>query len=274
MPLPSDVLAELDDPQRRPLAFRTLVVVAHPDDETIGCGAQLPRFADLTIVHVTDGAPRNGLDAAALGYSGPAEYAAARRSELESAVAVAGIQPERLVALGWPDQEAGLHLVEIARDLAQRLEGAGAVFTHAYEGGHPDHDATAVAVHAACTLLARNGAPPAIVEMPLYRAGGPEGWAVQEFLPASGRPEIVLELTPEERRRKQAMFAAHLSQIQVLARFTLERERFREAPEYDFTSLPNGGDLLYEKQSWGMTGGRWLELAHAARAELGLGDGA
>ena len=32
------------------------------------------------------------------------------------------------------------------------------------------------------------------------------------------------------------MFAAHLSQIQVLARFTLEQERFREAPDYDFTT--------------------------------------
>src|SRR6185437_9724842 len=39
------------------------------------------------------------------------------------------------------------------------------VFTHAYEGGHPDHDAVAFAVHAACRL---SDIPPAIVEMPYY----------------------------------------------------------------------------------------------------------
>lgn len=266
-------LAALADPERPPLPFRTLVIVAHPDDATIGCGAQLSRFTDITIVHVTDGAPKNGVDAARLGYAGPAEYAAARRRELEAAMALAGIPPERLVALGWSDQEASLHLPEIATGLSRRLAGAECVLTHAYEGGHPDHDATAFAVHAACALLRRGGPAPTIIEMPLYRAG-PEGWAVQEFLPAAGRSEGIVKLRPEERDRKQAMFARHLSQIQVLARFTLDEERFRQAPDYDFASLPNNSDLLYEAQQWGMTGERWLELAHAARAELELGAAA
>ena len=263
------ILAALADPA--PIPFRTLVVVAHPDDETIGCGAQLSRVTDLTIIHVTDGAPKNGVDARKLGYAGPAEYAAARRRELEAAMALAGISPERLIALGWPDQEASLHLPEIVTELSRRLAGAECVLTHAYEGGHPDHDATAFAVHAACALLRRSSPAPTIIEMPLYRAG-PEGWAVQEFVPAE-RAEVTVELSPEERNRKQAMFACHLSQIQVLARFTLDEERFRQAPDYDFARLPNDGDLLYEKQDWGMTGERWLELARAALAKLGPGGG-
>jgi len=34
-----------------------LVVVAHPDDETIGAGAMLASLDDVHVVHLTDGAP-------------------------------------------------------------------------------------------------------------------------------------------------------------------------------------------------------------------------
>jgi N-acetylglucosamine malate deacetylase 2 len=43
------------------------VVVAHPDDETIGCGAILRRLPLVRLVHVTDGAPRDMIDAVRLG---------------------------------------------------------------------------------------------------------------------------------------------------------------------------------------------------------------
>jgi LmbE family N-acetylglucosaminyl deacetylase len=265
----TEILAALADPGGGPLAFRALTVVAHPDDETIGCGGQLARFSDITIVHVTDGAPRNGIDAAKLGYSGPVDYAAARRRELEAAMHLAGIGSERLVALGWSDQEAALHLTEIAGELEARLAGADCVVTHAYEGGHPDHDACAFAVHAACTRLRRRGSAPVVIEMPLYRAG-PEGWGVHTFIPHPQTEEIVVDLDADARARKRAMFACHLTQLQVLARFQIEQERFRQAPNYDFLRLPNDGALLYERENWGMTGERWLALAGAALAELGL----
>jgi LmbE family N-acetylglucosaminyl deacetylase len=263
------ILAALADPDRGTLAFRTLLVVAHPDDETIGCGGQLARFSDVTVVHVTDGAPRNGVDAAKLGYSGPADYAAARRRELEAAMHLAGIGSDRLVALGWSDQEAALHLADIARELETRLAGADCVLTHAYEGGHPDHDACALAVHAACWRLRRRDSAPAIIEMPYYRAG-PEGWGVHTFIPYPQTEELVIDLDADERESKRAMFACHMTQIQVLARFSIEQERFRQAPNYDFLRLPNEGALLYERENWGMTGGRWLALAGAALAELEL----
>jgi LmbE family N-acetylglucosaminyl deacetylase len=263
------ILAALADPARPPLAFLSALVVAHPDDETIGCGAQLPRFSDLRIIHVTDGAPKNGADAFASGFSGPAEYAAARHAELAAAMALAGIPPEKLVALGWPDQQASLHLAEIAADLTGRLAATDVVLTHAYEGGHPDHDATAFAVHAARALLARGrSAAPVILEMPLYRAG--QGRMPQSFAPVADAPEVELQLSAEERRLKRAMLAAFASQAGVLSWFTSDAERFRTAPAYGFSELPNGGDLFYERWDWGMTGERWLKLAQAALAELGL----
>src|SRR5207248_225254 len=42
-----------------PLLGRTLVLVAHQDDETIGCGALLQRMRDPLVVFGTDGAPRD-----------------------------------------------------------------------------------------------------------------------------------------------------------------------------------------------------------------------
>ena len=96
----------------------------------------------------------------------------------------------------------------------------------------------------------------------------------QVFVAEPGAEEIALRLTPDERRLKQAMFSAHASQAAVLANFATDVERFRRAPSYDFSRLPNGGELLYERQQWGMTGARWLELTHAGLAVLGLGGGA
>ena len=58
------------------------------------------------------------------------------------------------------------------------------ILTHAYEGGHPDHDAVAFAVAAAVRVAGR-AADTTIVEMPFYRAG-PEGWIRQLFLPHDG----------------------------------------------------------------------------------------
>ncbi|HEU4642435.1 MAG TPA: PIG-L family deacetylase [Gemmatimonadaceae bacterium] len=251
---------------------RALVLAAHPDDETIGAGARLPLLRNPLVVHVTDGAPRDLRDAHAHGHRSREAYAAARRDELCAALALAGVTPDHLRSLGAVDQEASLAMAPLARLLATLLceHRPDVVLVHAYEGGHPDHDAAALIAHAAVALLARDGvSPPPLVEMACYHARGSE--AVRgDFLPDAHRATATIELSAAERTLKRRMRDCFASQREVLAPFPLHRERFRLAPRHRFGAPPHQGALHYEWYDWGMTGARWRALARDALATLDL----
>jgi LmbE family N-acetylglucosaminyl deacetylase len=256
-----------------PLPARAIVIGAHPDDEVIGAGALLARLPDAAVVHVTDGAPRNESDAHAAGFAGWADYAAARHKEAAAALALAGLAPERITGLGIPDQQAAHNLAPLAQRLAALLHEGGfaVVITHAYEGGHPDHDATGLAVHAACRLIeAQGGTPPHMVEMAGYHALGGRFVAGTFIAHADAGPPATVTLDAAARRLKRRMFDCHTTQRAVLASFTIEVERFRAAPRYDFRLPPHPGPLHYDMQPWGITGEQWRGLAQAALEQLHL----
>lgn len=250
-------------------SVRAAFVMAHPDDETVGASVLLSRLDPPLMVYVTDGAPRDGADARAAGFRDPREYASAREKELKQALRTAGKREARIQLFDICDQEASDNLGEIARRLFHlfRAETPELVVTHPYEGGHPDHDATAFAVHAACELLEREGiAAPGIVEMTSYHnLNG--GFRFGEFLEPT-EPEFVIRLSSRQRELKQKLIECYTSQLVTIGNIALDTERYRIAPTYDFTQPPHPGQLLYEMFPWRTTGARWRVLASAASEAL------
>jgi LmbE family N-acetylglucosaminyl deacetylase len=252
-------------------ARRVALVVAHPDDEAIGVGGQLNRLHGVTAIHATDGAPRTPGNAAEHGFASAAEYAFARACELERMMMLGGVPIADRFAIGLADQQAALNLTRLARSLARLFEqrAVDIVLTHAFEGGHPDHDAVAFAVHAAAELRKRQGSEVGIIEMPFYHAAE-KSWGVQRFLHHQQADGVTIVLDQPARLRKKEMFAAHRTQAKTLKLFAVDVERFRIAPRYASGTLPNCGDLLYERYDWGMDGARWMTLVAGAALELGV----
>ncbi len=251
-----------------------VIIAAHADDEVIGAGAQLPSWRDTRLIHVTDGAPLQMLDATNAGFRRREDYAQARRRELESVLALAEIPARQVFQLGFVDQQSTRHLNEIVLALLSLLPTLGpvAVMTHPYEGGHPDHDATAFAVHLACRFLWNDPQPPpTVLEFTSYfnRAGNME---TRQFLPAPGVREITVSLNPRQLALKRKMFEQFATQQQVLRWFPIDIERFRPAPFYDFSSPPHPGKLYYELFDWGMTGDQWRRMARRVCHSLGVSD--
>lgn len=249
---------------------RALLVFAHPDDEVIAVGARLERFCQSRFIVVTDGAPRDGMDAREKGFTSLADYAAARRTELEHALQHAHLDPGQVLRgldCHIADQQASRRLVELTAALAQELRSfhPDVVLTHPYEGGHPDHDACAFAVQAAIRL-AKSESP--IAEAAFYHAG-PTGIETGRFLPG-GSAAWIHRLSVDEKRKKRARLDCFESQRETLRPFGIEDERFRLAPEYDFTRPPHAGRIYYEHFSWGLSGARFRDFAASATRHLGL----
>jgi N-acetylglucosamine malate deacetylase 2 len=248
------------------------IVVAHQDDESIAYGSLIPRMPHCLMIHVTDGAPIDRSE-----WKGAVtreEYAHTRERELNIALDRAGHTGER-VSFGETDQQAGFHLAENARKLATLFQEKGIqyVMTHAYEGGHPDHDAVTFSVHAAKKIMAKLGLTAEIIEAPLYRRVGDVS-VFQNFVP-NERETIELRLTKKEMRDKSMLYDAYRSQESVFDQRSASRgvstevEQLREAPDYDFSVLPNNGNMSPLFNAAGIKD-QWQTLINQALDELSI----
>lgn len=261
---PSDVLEFFCGSEE--ILLKTAIISAHPDDEVIGASSRLPLLKNVYIIHTTDGAPRNMLDARAAGFDNNSSYAQARRQELYRALEIAGITPNKCLELGFKDQETSFNLIPLSERLEELLRELrpDIILTHAYEGGHPDHDSTAFAVHlAASSIYGKGYAPPVLIEFTSYHDSHGQ-IRTSEFLSGMEERTCTIVLSEEERITKKRMLDSFLTQKNVLSVFNIEKEAFRFSPFYDFLRAPHEGTLYYEHFDWGIKGESWRRLAAEA----------
>ncbi len=131
-----------------PAPLRLLAVLAHPDDESLGVGGTIARYAregvEVSLVTATLGEAGRyrGLAPGAEGHPGPDGLAGIRELELRAAVRELGIK--ELSLLGYRDQELDrARPAEVVARIASHIRRLQpqVVITFGGDGayGHPDH---------------------------------------------------------------------------------------------------------------------------------------
>jgi LmbE family N-acetylglucosaminyl deacetylase len=224
---------------------RTLIVVAHPDDEVIGCGLLLQRLKHATVAFMTDGAPADPYFWGKFGSR--RAYAELRARETQDALAA--LRGVKTLRFGVRDQELMFHLDAALEWLRKKVqeEKPRSIVTHAYEGGHPDHDCCSFL----CAMMEREFDVP-VWEMPMYcRAGGK---LVRQRALANAGAALNLNASAGEEMRKKEMIAAYQSQDEFITSFDMATEKFFLRPQHDYSRPPHKGKLNYECWGWEVTG--------------------
>ena len=200
-------------------ADRLLVLLPHPDDESVAAGGLLQHAlavgSQLLVVFFTDGdnnpwAQRASERRWRIGPSDRARFAARRRGEVRAALGRLGVPLEAVRFLGFPDQGT-TDLLLRGNEVAFRavLDAIG-TWRPTVVGGpslldlHPDHSALAVVAELALAALGETLAVRRqvryLVHNPRLRSRVDEG-------------SLVLPLSEAQQRRKKAAIACHKTQL-------------------------------------------------------------
>jgi LmbE family N-acetylglucosaminyl deacetylase len=241
---------------------RTMILVAHPDDETGGCAGLLQRLHDSLVVYATDGAPEDEFFWGAFGSQ--RSYAALRRYEAATALSIARVEKFKFLS----DDADGLFDQRLYRALPRAFAALTRVIMRhqpdtllvpAYEGGHPDHDACSFLGSLARTHLGLN-----VWEMPLYHRSDQGALVTQRFRRNYGS-ERMLHLTRLELQRRQSMIHRYSSQRDLGRYVTAQVEYYRPQPQYNYSRPPHPGKVNYELWEWPITA---LEVCRAFEASI------
>lgn len=214
---------------------KVLLLVAHPDDETIGCSGLLQRATSALVVFAVDGAPRH--------YGFEKKFGSLQRYSdirfLEASVALRSLPHcsfRRLAGRNGShhmDQHLFEHLPEALTSLDQFVcaFSPDMIVSHTCEGGHIDHDA--------CHFLAshvgrKHGV--IVMEFPCYWQNE-DGQDVFQQFRNTRNDEVVLKLTEHEIQVKREMLAAYHTQQALTPVFHLHTERFRPVLQENHTEF-------------------------------------
>ena len=163
---------------------RLLIIGAHPDDETLGCGAIaseiLKKGGSVCVVIATEGE-------ASRSYSDRHEMVDIRRAEASSAADTLGIGAENVHWLNLLDGDLSSHEAEMTSVLQGLVEvwEPNVVLTNASSDPHPDHAAVGRATRRALSVT-----HPALFEYMIWGWYQPWSWlrslAAARDIPASG----------------------------------------------------------------------------------------
>lgn len=229
----------------RPLLnARHLIVVAHPDDETISASLLLSTLPRVRVVQLTTGVMDGGMSADAREAERAAAWTAAQWA----------MPIERLDV---PARAAHLHLDRLESALRLALEGADVVWTHPYEGGHLDHDTAARLVQ---EILTPVPCAPTRMEFASYHAKPETGDCFGDFWPDVQHEAWPAVLDESDWARKQAALAAYSSQAHILRKFRQPRiEVYRRAPHYNFVLPPPLPIWRWERRGYQPAMRAWRE---------------
>jgi LmbE family N-acetylglucosaminyl deacetylase len=242
---------DMDRSQLEQLLGRTLLIVAHPDDESISCGGLLQHIEQPCVVFATDGAPED--EYFWRKYGSRTAYAKLREDEARAALQAVGVSAVEFLAHRVPapliDQRLYKSLTPAFGALCSIVEQfrPQCLLTLAYEGGHPDHDS----VSFLAAQLGKTYSVP-VWEAPLYHRS-PTGHGIyQQFVFERGEV-IEHRVEGRELESKMRMLGCYKSQFDALPSFRPELERFRPQATYDYSRRPHEGKLNYEVWQWRMT---------------------
>jgi LmbE family N-acetylglucosaminyl deacetylase len=246
------VLQPSSPPLKTAMGRRTLVLVAHQDDETV-CAGLLQRLSDSIVAFATNGAPA---DAYFWGRFGSRwNYAAVRRAEAEVAVRKLGVSRVEFLndyaPLPLEFRDQALHRVlplafQAVCGLVRQYR-PNTVLVPAYEGGHPDHDS--------CSFIGalvgqQFGLP--VWEMPLYHRSQAGELKCQQFLIPNGTERAVILSVVEKQVREHAI-ATYASQTDIRDFVSTGVELFRPQAKYDYSRPPHRAVVNYETWQWPIT---------------------
>lgn len=210
---------------RAPIHQAALVLVAHPDDEVLGLSVLLGLLTRLTLVHATDGA------------AGGDQHERAR--ELDAALVQLGIIPHRRIRLDLPDGALAGNMANLLAQLAPLWDDHEVIVTHAFEGGHPDHDCCALAVDTLREMLGDK----ITLGFPVYAVGS-GGRVTNRFV---REPSLCARITLDvaEMEAKRCALAEFVSQAHVIQHFDLAAEAIGALDPVNPARLRPVGEVLF-----------------------------